>query len=118
MTPEQLAQGGSELINKLITEYPKDNKTVLAVVKYVYNSAIELIQFAEKITEGVSGIGSTKKAFVVASIRELYMKLNPDIPWIIEPFETMLENIVIDVALPPFIDVVVANFNKYGVFKQ
>jgi hypothetical protein len=67
--------------------------------------------------EGVQGIsGPQKKAVVVSAVKDIYKKVNPDIPWIPEPFETMLEDIMMDKALGAFVDFIVAKYRDKGLF--
>jgi hypothetical protein len=67
--------------------------------------------------EGVQGVsGPQKKEVVMSAVKDIYRKVNPDIPWIPEPFESMLEDIMIDKALGAFIDFIVDNYKKAGIF--
>jgi hypothetical protein len=67
--------------------------------------------------EGVQGVaGPQKKAVVMSAVKDIYRKVNPDIPWIPEPFESMLEDIMIDKALGAFIDFIVDKYKKTGIF--
>ena len=67
--------------------------------------------------EGVQGVsGAQKKESVMSAVKDIYKKVNPDIPWIPEPFETMIEDVMIDKALGAFIDFIVAKYKETGLF--
>ena len=68
--------------------------------------------------ENVKGItGPQKKEAFISIMKEIYKKVNPDILYIPETFETMLENIMLDKALDAFIDFIVGKYNEKGIFK-
>jgi hypothetical protein len=70
-----------------------------------------------EVVEGVQGIsGAQKKEVVMSAVKDIYKKVNPDIPWIPEPFETLLEDIVIDKALSAFVDFIVEKYKDKGLF--
>jgi hypothetical protein len=70
-----------------------------------------------EIVEGVQGIsGPQKKEAVMSAVKDIYKKVNPDIPWIPEPFETLLEDIMIDKALGAFVDFLVEKYKDKGFF--
>lgn len=67
--------------------------------------------------EGVQGIsGPQKKEVVMSAVKDIYNRVNPDIPWIPEPFETMIEDIMLDKALGAFIDFVVDKYKEVKIF--
>jgi hypothetical protein len=67
--------------------------------------------------EGVQGIsGPQKKAVVMSAVKDIYKQVNPDIPWVPEPFETMVEDIMIDKALSAFVDFIVDKYKDKGLF--
>jgi hypothetical protein len=70
-----------------------------------------------EVVEGVQGVsGPQKKEVVLSAVKNIYKKVNPDIPWIPEPFETMVEDIMIDKALSAFVDFIVAKYKDKGIF--
>jgi hypothetical protein len=70
-----------------------------------------------EVVEGVQGIsGLQKKEAVMSAVKDIYKKVNPDIPWVPEPFETMLEGIMMDKALSAFVDFLVDKYKDKGVF--
>lgn len=64
--------------------------------------------------QGVSG--PQKKEVVLSTVKDIYKKVNPDIPWIPEPFETMMEDIMMDKALSAFVDFIVDTYKDKGLF--
>jgi hypothetical protein len=67
--------------------------------------------------EGVQGVsGPQKKEVVLSAVKDIYKKVNPDIPWIPEPFETMMEDIMMDKALSAFVDFIVDKYKDKGLF--
>ena len=70
-----------------------------------------------EVVEGVQGIsGPQKKEVVLSAVKDIYKKVNPDIPWIPEPFETMMEDIMMDKALSAFVDFIVDKYKDKGLF--
>ena len=53
----------------------------------------------------------------MSTAKEIYKKVNPDIPLIPEPFETLIEDIMLDRALDVFIDFIVRKYEDKGIFK-
>ena len=45
----------------------------------------------------------TRQDFITKVIRYAYKKANPDLPFLVEPFETMVENMILD-AIPGMLD--------------
>lgn len=83
--------------------------------KFIYsasNDLVELVETSQAIMK------ADKKETVVEAIKYAYTEINPDLPWIPEPFETQLENWILDSALPPFIDWMVNMFNEKGIFSH
>jgi len=103
-------------INKVINTfetYKEDGFTISEVAKFVFEAGTELVEAVEDV-EGLTG--AQKKEFVQITVKDIYKEVNPDIPWIPEPFETMLENILLDQSLDKFIDFIVKRYKKKGVF--
>lgn len=73
-----------------------------------------MIEEVEKL-QGIPG--AQKKELVVSTVRDIYRKVNPDIPWIPEPFETMIVDVVLDKVLNAFVDFLVAKYKEKGFFK-
>lgn len=94
-------------------EYQKDGFNLGEIAKFVFEAGTKLMEAVESV-EDITG--AQKKEVVKSAIKDVYKKVDPDIPWIPEPFETMLENILLDKALDAFIDVIVDKFHEKGVF--
>ena len=70
-----------------------------------------------EVVEGVQGVsGPQKKEAVMSAVKDIYKKVNPDIPWVPEPFETMIEDTIMDKALSAFVDFIVAKYKDKGIF--
>jgi len=118
-TAEELTEEAKDLIESLrvsAKESFSDGVSFKKAVRFVYESVSELIEFAEDATKEIKGLGSEKKKFVVETVRKLYKDINADIPWIPEPLESFIENLILENIVPPAIDWLVSKYNKYGVF--
>ena len=86
---------------------------ITEIASFTFEAGAQLVE----AVEGVKGIsGEQKKTVVVSTVKDIYKKVNPDIPYIPEPFETMVEDIVIDRALSAFIDFIVDKYKSKGIF--
>jgi hypothetical protein len=86
---------------------------ITEIASFAFEAGAQLVEAVEGV-EGISG--GQKKAVVVSTVKDIYRKVNPDIPYIPEPFETMLEDIMIDKALSAFIDFIVDKYKSKGIF--
>ena len=101
-----------EKLEEVYKTYRKDGITLSEIAKFAFELGIKMIIVVER----VSGIkGELKKEVVLDTVRTFYKKHDPDIPWLIEPFETMVEDLFLDKALGAFIDVTVGTLNEKGV---
>lgn len=73
---------------------------------------VELVE----ATQGI--VKSAKKETVIEAVRYAYAAVDPDLPWIPEPFETKLETWVLDNLVPTFIDWLVNKYHEKGIFKH
>ena len=60
--------------------------------------------------------GEEKHAFVVECLKEAYWEVDPNLPYIPEPLETIIENWTFKHVVPAAIDWLVAKSNEQGVF--
>ena len=59
----------------------------------------------EDVLQDLEGLsGPQKKQTVMIAVKDIYGHVNPDVPLIPEPFETWLEDFVLDKVLGVFID--------------
>lgn len=86
---------------QLFENYKKDGFTVTEIVRFAFEAGTKLIETVD-VVKDISG--AQKKKVVLSTVGDIYRKVNPDIPWIPEPFETMLENLVLDKVLDAFVD--------------
>jgi len=115
-TVEQIKQEIQADIDKLVAnfkEYQKGGFKLGEVVHWVFEAGTSLIEAVEAVQDAN---GPEKKEVVISSIKYIYKQVDPNIPWIPEPFETMLENLLLDYALDAFTDTLVGAFNNKGVF--
>ena len=85
-----------EDIDKLMEnymEYKEEGFRTGDTAKFAFIVGSRLVEAIENV-EGVSG--EQKKEVVMSAARDIYRKVNPDIPWIPEPFETMIEAIMLE----------------------
>jgi len=87
--------------------------TLLFIFSFLFSAMSDLIELVEISSDIVK---AAKKETVVSAIRYAYGQVNPDLPWIPEPFETKLENWILDSVIPTFINWLVDKFNEKGVF--
>lgn len=85
------------------------------IFKFLFNSASELIEIVEASSEVLK---DAKKETVIEAVKFIYGKIDPDLPWIPEPFETKIEDWVINHVISSFIDWVVSKYNDKGIFSH
>ena len=103
-TVEEVKAEIREDIDKLIDLYADleaDGWKIPEIIRFVFQAGINLIE----AVDGIQDVpGEQKKEVVVSSIKEIYTDISPDLPIIPEPFETWLEDFLLDKVLPMFID--------------
>ncbi len=102
-----------KLIEKFM-KYREGGMQVKEIATFVFEVGTALVETVENV-KGISG--KQKKMVVMSTVKEIYKKVNPDIPLIPEPFETMIEDAMLDKALDAFIDFIVSNYKNKGIFK-
>jgi hypothetical protein len=98
-----------------LQESKKKGFQVEDIAQFAFDAGTSLVEAVENVKDLT---GEQKKEVVISSVKEIYTKVNPDIPLIPEPFETLTESILLDKALGKFIDVIVSKYNEKGVFKR
>ena len=78
-------------------------------------SLTEIFPIEMRAREGIPG--TQKKEVVMSTVKEIYKEVNPDLPWIPEPFESMIENLFLEKALDAFIDFIVAKYKETKIFE-
>jgi hypothetical protein len=94
-------------------KYKAEGFQVSEIASFTFEAGSQLVEAVQGV-EGISG--EQKKAVVVSTVKNIYKKGNPNVPYIPEPFETMLEDIMIDKALDAFIDFIVDKYKSKGIF--
>ena len=80
---------------------------------FIFGATGDMVEVVEASTAVVK---DAKKETVVEAIKYAYNELNPDLPWIPEPFETKIEEWILDNGVPVLIDWLVGVFNDKGIF--
>ena len=81
--------------------------TVIAVLPNIVLDASALYEkLAPKLGDSIE-----RKEFITKVVRYVYRKNDPDLPYLIEPFETMVENMILD-AVPQLLDNMEAKLNE------
>jgi hypothetical protein len=99
---------------KSFEEYSKEGFQLTEIVKFSFEAGTRLVEAVENV-QGISG--KQKKKVVISSVKEVYKQINPDIPNIPEPFETWMEDLLLDKALNEFVDFIVGKYKEKGIFK-
>jgi hypothetical protein len=94
-------------------KYKAEGFGVTEIASFTFEAGSQLVEAVEGV-EGISG--EQKKTVVVSTVKDIYKKVNPDLPYIPEPFETILEDIMIDKGLNAFIDFIVNKYKTTGIF--
>lgn len=89
-------------------EYGVDGWTIREIVKYVLMCVYTLA----KAVETIDVVDEDKKRFVVEVVTDIYRSEEVDVPWIMEPFETMLETLILDEVIPAAVDILVGAVKK------
>ena len=95
-------------------EYAVDGFDLMEVLRFMFSAGLQLIILLSSVT---SMTGMQRRNFVVRTLRQIYAKRNPDIPWIFEPFESWFENLLIDQIIPALCDGVIEALKKLGLIK-
>ena len=116
-TVEDIKKEIKEDIDELVKRFDKYKEggfQVTEILKFTFEAGTKLVESVENV-QGISG--EQKKEVVVSSVKEIYKQVNPDIPYIPEPFETWMENLLLDRALNEFIDFIVGKYKEKGIFQ-
>jgi len=106
-------KGDIDELVKTFEKYREGGFQVTEIVKFSFEAGTKLVEAVEDV-QGISG--EQKKEVVVSSVKEIYKKVGPDIPYIPEPFETWMENLLLEKALNEFIDFIVGKYKEKGIF--
>jgi len=106
-------KGDIDELVKTFERYREGGFQVTEIAKFSFEAGTKLVEAVENV-QGISG--EQKKEVVVSSVKEIYKKVGPDIPYIPEPFETWMENLLLEKALSEFIDFIVSKYKEKGIF--
>lgn len=102
-----------DILTASLAKHQEGGFQLTNIASFTFEVGSKLVE----VVEGVQGIsGPQKKEAVMSAVKDIYKKINPDIPWIPEPFETLLEDIMIDKALSAFVDFLVEKYKDKGFF--
>ena len=95
-------------------EYQKDGFNFNEIAKFTFEAGSKLVEAVENVQD-ISG--AQKKEVVLSTVKDIYKTVDPNIPWVPEPFETWIEDFLLDRALDAFIDFIVQQFKDKDIFK-
>lgn len=115
---EAIRQETLDIVNKWKTKYAEEKPSgLLATLMFVFSFLFSAVEdFVELVEVSAAVVKEDKKETVCEAFKFAYEQVNPDLPWIPEPFETKLETWILDSAMPRFIDWLVGFLNKKGIF--
>ena len=89
----------AEVVNltALFTQYMRGGFQLPEVFAFAFRCVSTLAQMSLLYTMVPE---AEKERDILAAIKRIYTRRSPDIPWIPEPFETMIESMIFDVMLP------------------
>ena len=111
----ELIRGDIDKVTNLFKEYQKDGFELREIAKFTFEAGTLLVEAVEELDDIP---GEQKKEVVKNAVIKAYKTVDPNIPWIPEPFETMLEDMLLDKTLDAFIDSIVANYRQKGIFQK
>ncbi len=118
---QDINQKIEELISKyqgIYLEYQKNKHdySAIKIVRFLLNITSDVIESIEELYREYSG--EEKKKAVCSIIKQIYKKIDPDIPGIPGIIESYIENIILDTLVPAAIDYIVGQFNRLSLFKH
>ena len=107
-----------DIVSKWKTAYAENPPSgVLGTLIFVFQFLFSAVgDFVELVEASQAVVKEAKKETVIEAFQYAYRQVDPDLPWIPEPFETKLENWILESAMPTFIDWIVGKYNEKGVF--
>jgi len=106
----EIQENIDELIN-LYADLEDDGWQIPEIIHFTFQAGIKLIKAVDDVQDVP---GEQKKEVVVSAVKDIYTEISPDIPIVPEPFETWLENFLLDSILPTFIDFQVRRAKEDG----
>ncbi len=116
-TVEEIKKEIKEDIDELVAsfeKYKEEGFQFTEIAQFTFEVGTRLVEAVENV-QGISG--EQKKEVVMSTVKQIYQRVNPDIPLIPEPFETLIEDIMLDRALDVFIDFIVRKYEDKGLFE-
>jgi len=116
-TVEEIKKEIKKDIDELVASFEKHKEggfQLTEIAQFTFEAGTKLVEAVENV-QGISG--EQKKEVVISTVKEIYKRVNPDIPLIPEPFETLIEDVMLDKALDVFIDFIVSKYKDKGIFK-
>lgn len=95
----------TDIVDDLTVEFKtlaKGGFTLNEILRFTFRAGMELVAIATEIDAMTI---AAKKVAITQTLRDIYFKVNPDIPKIPEPFESWLEDIVFNRAVPILVEV-------------
>ncbi|MEW6103627.1 MAG: hypothetical protein AB1630_07445 [bacterium] len=114
---EERVNGLIDEFKPIVEEAKKDKKKALILLfQNILHITSELIELVEDVKKEAKG--EDKKKLVTDGVTYIYKRVNPDLPFLFEPLETYVENLILEKLVPGFIDFLVDKFNKKGIFTK
>lgn len=104
-------------VEAMVAKYKESEIDSLAkAFAFVHGIVPYLTKLVEVSSELVKG--EDKREAVIEAVKYAYMQSNPDLPWIPEPFETKVEEWILEAGVPSLVDMLVNYSNDTGVFEH
>lgn len=118
---DEIKEGVEKLTAEWKAKYAEENPsglvaTLLFVFTFLFSAVDDIIKLVEESNTLLNAPSEVKQDIAIEGFQTAYREVNPDLPWIPEPFETKLENWILDSALPAFIKWAVGKYNENGTF--
>lgn len=98
-------------VETLVEKWKADKPDgVMGFTSFIFDSTAELMGLFDDVTAFI-GV-EDRKILVADTVRYIYGKVDPDLPWIPEPFESKLEAYIMDNIWPAVVNVLFARFAK------
>lgn len=95
-------------LKRRYAEYGAEGWTLGEIVKFV----LVCVYTLARAVEVIDVLDEEKKRFVMSVVTDMYYSSEVDIPWIMEPFESMLENLVLDHVLTSAVDILITKVKE------
>lgn len=78
---------------------------VTALLGFVFRAGLDLTRAVQQVQDLTP---EQRREAVIITVQDLYEEIDPDIPWVPEPFESQIESLILSHAVPAAIDELIA----------